>query len=301
MTRVSLLKDMIRLSMWLVPNTLESYRFYAGQSKLLVHVPRGFFCEPGVLEGIPVHWISHREHCEPRVVIYLHGGGYVIGSNHTHMELACRIAKASRAQVMMLDYRLAPEHPFPAALDDALTAYRYLLGQNILPEQIMFAGDSAGGGLTLSVLQNIRDQDLPIPAGGVCLSPWLDLTCSLSSRSRRLHRDPLITPDRVRLFARHYSAAHDAKHPSISPYFGSLQGLPPVLMQVGGDEILLTECKHFHRRARQSKAPVTLEVWPHMFHVWHFAARVLPEGRQAIRDIGGFVKAHTRLPKQIAA
>ncbi|WLQ12658.1 alpha/beta hydrolase [Hahella aquimaris] len=301
MTRINILKDMIRLGMNFIPNNLMAYRLCASHTSWFIHAPPGFSSEPCEIDGLQALWLSHRTECESRVVLYLHGGGYVIGSNRTHLELACRISKAAKARTLMLEYRLAPEHPFPAALHDVVTVYKHLLDRGVKARHIVIAGDSAGGGLTMAALQFIRDLDLPTPAAAVCISPWLDLTCQLSSKSHRLPHDPVISPERIRFFARHYAGEHDPKLPGISPFFGDLHDLPPVLIQVGGDEILLSECKQFHRRARMQGVPLQLQVWPHMFHVWHFASRLLPQGGRAIHEIGGFIRSHTPLGATAAA
>ncbi|WP_369600243.1 alpha/beta hydrolase [Hahella sp. SMD15-11] len=296
-SRAEWIKTMIRNGMRFVPNTLEAYRFCSQQSFWLVH-PSPHVQTDKVRHVSPNGvWVSHRHACSSRVVLYLHGGGYVIGSTRTHIELAGRLAKAAQAQIFMPEYRLAPEHPFPAALEDALAAYRYLLSEQIDPQRIVIAGDSAGGGLTLATLQAIRDAGLPSPACAVALSPWLDLSCSLCSQSPRRRHDPLITPERIRFFARQYASGQDPTHPGMSPLHGHMHDLPPTLIQVGEDEILLDECQAYARRARVHGSPVTLDVWPAMFHVWHFAARILPEGGHALRKIGAFVRECVPLPE----
>lgn len=288
--RQNLIKQLIRVSMRFVPNDLVSYRLFARSAPFFFRPGKDYQIDHTHIGSIPVTWINHRTLCSSRVVLYLHGGGYAIGSVQTHMELVARIARAARAQVLMVEYRLAPEHPYPAALHDALAAYRYLLGERVAPEKIVVAGDSAGGGLSVALLQEIRNQRLPAPAGAVCLSPWLDLSCSLSTHAQTVQLDPLISPHRIRFFARHYAAQHDRTHPGISPFFGELEQLPPILIQVGSDEVLLPECELFCRRAKNHGTRVELEVWPGMFHVWQFAARFLPEGRQAINKIGMFIR-----------
>ncbi len=290
MTRAAIIKSLIRLGIRFVPNELTAYRFFSGTGHYLIHAPKDFQVDATRVENIPVLWVNHRTHCSSRVILYLHGGGYTIGSNRTHLELAARIARAAKAQMLMVEYRLAPEHPYPAALEDAMTAYQYLLHERVSPEKIVIAGDSAGGGLAVALLQSLRDKKMPAPAGAVCLSPWLDLSCSMSSLSTTRKRDPLITPGRIRFFARHYAGINDRTQPGLSPFFGELDNLPPILIQVGGDEILLPECKLFTSRANQRGSSVELQVWPGMFHVWQFAARFLPEGRQAIQKIGMFIR-----------
>ncbi|MCP5163312.1 MAG: alpha/beta hydrolase [Hahellaceae bacterium] len=290
MSRASLIKQLIRLGMRAVPNDLAMYRMVALAGPILFRPPKGFQIDSTRIGDIPVMWVNHAKQCSSRVILYLHGGGYAFGSNRTHLELTCRIAKAARAQILMVEYRLAPEHPYPAALEDAVAVYRYLLAARIAPEKIVVAGDSAGGGLTLSMLQALRNRRLPSPAAAVCLSPWLDLSCSMSTLAETLDKDPLISPERIRYFANKYAGVHDRTQPGLSPFFGDLNDLPPILIQVGGDEVLLPECKLFSRRARQFGCRVELQVWPDMFHVWQFAARFLPEGRKAIHQIGMFVR-----------
>lgn len=294
--RTAMLKSMIRMGMRFVPNHLQAYRLVAGQGHWFFPAPPNFRSEPFLLDGLPALWVSHKRECSSRVILYLHGGGYAMGSNRTHLQLACRITKAARAQTMLLEYRLAPENPYPAAVEDVVKAYRWLLEHGTKPHQVVIAGDSAGGGLTLASLLALRERNLPPPAGAVCLSPWLDLTCYYSSNSHRLHRDPLITPERICFFAKLYAGQHDAALPEISPLFGDFHDLPPVLVQVGGDEILLNESKELRRRAR-GRMRLDLQVWPHMFHVWHFAARFLPQGQQAIEEIGRFVRECVPLPE----
>ncbi len=290
MNRAELIKQVIRLGMKIIPNKLSAYRFCSNSGHYLVRPPKHFQIDVARVGEVQVAWLNHRTHCSSRVILYLHGGGYAIGSNYTHLELAARIGRAAKAQVAMAEYRLAPEHPYPAALEDAYAVYDYLLQQRIDPSRIVIAGDSAGGGLTVALLQYIKKQKRPMPAGAVCLSPWLDLSCSISTLSKELSQDPLISPERIKYFARHYAGNADRTQPGLSPFFGDLSGLPPILIQVGEDEILLAECRLFTKRANQRGSAVELEVWPGMFHVWQFAARFLPEARTAINKIGLFVR-----------
>ncbi len=290
MQRVVAMKRAIRLGIRLVPNRLGAYRFCARVAPLLIRAPAHCAVDWMTVGERPALWLAHQRHCDSRVVLYLHGGGYAIGSNRTHIELAGRLARAARAQVLMLEYRLAPENPFPAAVEDVLSAYRYLLEQRVGAGQVLLAGDSAGGGLAVATAMAIRDLGLPAPAGVVGISPWLDLSCGLSSAFAAQSRDPLITPSRIRFFAGHYAAGRDPTHPWMSPLFGELEDLPPTLIQVGSDEILLAECRAFAERAARVRVPVMVEEWPNMFHVWHMTAGLLPEGRQAIRRIGRFVR-----------
>jgi phosphinothricin tripeptide acetyl hydrolase len=227
------------------------------------------------------------------VVLYLHGGGYVIGSPRSHRHLAAAIARAAGARALTLDYRLAPEHPFPAALDDAIAAYRWLLGQGIAPERVVLAGDSAGGGLTVATLLALRDRGLPRPAAGVCISPWVDLTCSGKSYATKAASDPIVTHDIITALAEAYvGSGGDRKAPLASPLYADLRDLPPLLVQVGSEEVLLDDALGLGARARAAGVDATVEEWPAMIHVWHWFLPMLDEADQAVAVIGKFVRAH---------
>ncbi|MGH7788316.1 MAG: alpha/beta hydrolase [Candidatus Binatia bacterium] len=240
--------------------------------------------------GRPAEWIRAEATADDRAVLYLHGGGYCIGSITTHRHLAGDIARASGAPVLLLDYRLAPEHACPAAVEDAQRAYRFLLDQGLAPGRLAIAGDSAGGGLTAATLLALRDGGDPLPAAGVCLSPWLDLTQSGASMQARAAADPLVTQDGLQRMADAYVAGGDARGPSASPLFADLRGLPPLLVQVGTAEILLDDATRFAERARAAGVDVALEVWDDMVHVWQAFGFALPEARQAIDGIGAFLR-----------
>ena len=189
----------------------------------------------------PAEWLRPPGAVAGRVVLYLHGGGYVIGSPRSHRHLAAAIAAAGQASALLLDYRLAPEHPYPAAVDDAAAAYRWLLDQGVAPGQVVIAGDSAGGGLTVATLLALRDARLPQPAGGVCISPWVDLTCSGASYRTRAEADPIVQRASVEEMARAYLGSAAPRTPLASPLFADLRGLPPLLIHVGSDEVLLDD------------------------------------------------------------
>lgn len=224
---------------------------------------------------------------EDRGTLYLHGGGYVMGSLNTHHELMGRIARSTNAQVLGLDYRLAPEHPYPAAVDDAVGAYQWILEQGITPERIVIAGDSAGGGLTLATLLAIRDHKLPMPAGAVLFSPWTDLTSSGASVRTRADTDPMIGPEVLLPMAAHYVGKQSSNTPGISPLFADLGGLPPLLIQVGDAEVLLDDSTRLHERAQAAGVNSTLHVFPEAFHVFQ-AVPILPESTEALAEVGAF-------------
>jgi epsilon-lactone hydrolase len=223
-----------------------------------------------------------------RHVLYLHGGGYRVGSPAIYRHLTWRIADAARARVLIIDYRLAPEHPFPAALDDAFASYRWLLQQN--GREIIVMGDSAGGGLTLALLMKLRDEGLRLPDAAVAMSPWTDLALTGASLEENAAADPMLNTGDLPGAAAEYLAGADPRNPYASPLYGDPSGLPPVLIQVGGDEILRDDATRMADRLRGANPRSELQVWPLMPHVWQAYAPVLPEARAAVADIGGFVE-----------
>jgi phosphinothricin tripeptide acetyl hydrolase len=239
----------------------------------------------------PAEWLRPPSAEPGRVVLYLHGGGYVIGSPRSHRHLAAAIAGGAGASALLLDYRLAPEHPFPAAVEDATAAYRWLLDQAIAPERIVIAGDSAGGGLTVATLLALREARVPLPAGGVCISPWVDLTCSGASYATKADADPIVQRSGVEEMARAYLGATSPRTPLASPLFADLRGLPPLLIHVGSDEVLLDDAVQLAARAKAAGVDVTLEVYDRMIHVWHWFLPMLDEAQTAVEAIGRFVRS----------
>ena len=239
----------------------------------------------------PAEWLRPPSAVPGRVVLYLHGGGYVIGSPRSHRHLAAAIASAAGASALLLDYRLAPEHPFPAAVEDATAAYRWLLDQAIAPERIVIAGDSAGGGLTVATLLALREARVPLPAGGVCISPWVDLTCSGASYATKAAADPIVRRAGVEEMARAYLGATPPRTPLASPLFADLRGLPPLLIHVGSDEVLLDDAVQLAERAKAAGVDATLEIYDRMIHVWHWFLPMLDEAQTAVNAIGRFVRS----------
>jgi phosphinothricin tripeptide acetyl hydrolase len=239
----------------------------------------------------PAEWLRPPSAVPGRVVLYLHGGGYVIGSPRSHRHLAAAIAGAAGASALLLDYRLAPEHPFPAAVEDATAAYRWLLDQATAPERIVIAGDSAGGGLTVATLLALREARVPLPAGGVCISPWVDLTCSGASYATKAAADPIVRRAGVEEMARAYLGATPPRTPLASPLFADLRGLPPLLIHVGSDEVLLDDAVQLAERAKAAGVDATLEIYDRMIHVWHWFLPMLDEAQTAVEAIGRFVRS----------
>ena len=250
---------------------------------------------------VPSEWVSAPGADPDRRLLYFHGGGYVVGAPETRRDLAGRISAASGCVVLTAGYRLAPEHPFPAAVDDAWDALRFIRasgpsGQS--PARALFiGGESAGGGLTLATLVATRDAGEPMPDAAVTLSAWTDLAISGESMQTRATADPMITDlTGLREMIDAYLGGADPRAPLASPLYADLSGLPPLLMQVGDDEVLLSDTTAVAEKARAAGVEVTEEVWPEMFHVFQSYASVLPEAQQAVERIGEFLKAHVKTP-----
>lgn len=256
-------------------------------------IPSGVSCSPVEAGGVSAEWHVADGVDKNRVILYVHGGGYVMGSAGSHRDMTGRLSRAAGARVLSLNYRLAPEHPFPAPVDDAVAAYGWLLDQGIRPANIAIAGDSAGGGLALATLLAIRDAAKPLPAAGVGISAWVDMEGTGESMTTRAAADPVVQKEGLLGMAKLYLGGADPKNPLAAPLHANLAGLPPLLLQVGDAETLLDDSTRFAERARKADVDVTLKVWDKMPHVWHMFAPILPEGQQAIDQIGTFFKAHT--------
>lgn len=239
--------------------------------------------------GVPGEWVAAPNSVNDGVFLYLHGGAYYMGSCNTHRDLAARLSRVTSTRVLVIEYRLAPEHPFPAALEDAVSAYRWLVSSGISPERIVVGGDSAGGGLAVAMLIALRDAGDPLPATAVLLSPWTDMECTGESLKTRAEFDPWMKPEVLRPTAALYIRDLDPRHPLVSPIYANLQGLPPMLVHVGQDEILLDDSTRLVERARAAGVDVTFKIWEGMWHVFHGWAAYVPEARQAIEEIGEYV------------
>jgi acetyl esterase/lipase len=257
-------------------------------------LPEGVSIDPENANGVPAEWVRAPGVRDDTVFLYLHGGGYALGSSATGRPLAAALSEAAETRVLSLDYRLAPEHPFPAAVEDAVAGFRWLLEHGTPPGRILIGGDSAGGGLSVATLVALRDAGDAMPAGGVCISPWVDLTCSSDSYRTKLESDPIVVPEDIRWLASLYLGDQDPRTPRASPVFADLKGLPPLLIHVGSEEILLDESIALDRRAREAGVDSTLEVWENMIHVWHVFFQMLKEGRDAIARIGEYCKSRLR-------
>ena len=256
-------------------------------------VPTDVRCEPVNAGGVPAEWITTPGVNTERVIYYLHGGGYAYGSINTHREMVSRLSRAASARVLIIDYRLAPENPFPAALDDSAATYRRPLSVGVNPTRLVIAGESAGGGLTVATLVALRDAGEPLPAAGICLSPWVDLECLGESMVTKGEIDPMATREGTLMLAKAYLRDTDPRTPLASPLYADLTGLPPLLIQVGTAEILFDDATRLANRARAAGVDVILEPWEDMIHMWHFFAAILREGQEAIDRIGEFIRQHS--------
>ena len=248
------------------------------------------------IDTVRGEWVLPEKADNQKVVLYFHGGGYAIGSIVTHRPLASRIAFDAEMPLLLFNYRLAPESPYPAALHDAVKVYRWLLDTDYEAHNISFCGDSAGAGLVLATLMYLRDKKLPLPACAVLFSPWTDLAATGNSLTLNEKLDPFIDLKSIHLWSRTYANGTALTDPYISPLYGSYQGLPPLYFQVGTEEILYDDTIRTARRAEADGVAVQLEVWDDMVHVFHMFWQWLPEGKKAIGLVANFMKEKTGKP-----
>jgi acetyl esterase/lipase len=276
--------------------TIEQQRAGFVALSRLFPPPANASFDPVDAGGVPAEWVSIANGKQRPVILYFHGGGYCIGSAKTHRDLVGRLCIAAGARALSVDYRLAPENPFPAAVHDGVAAYRWLRSQGVPAKSIVVAGDSAGGGLTLATLLSLKQAGDALPAAGICMSPVTDLAKEGESMRTKIDVDPMVHPKSSTAYAQKYIAAGDVRSPLASPLYADLAGLPPLLILVGTWEVLLDDSTRFAAKAKAAGVPVDLEVWEEMIHIWPFFAAVLPEARQAIERMAGFIKSHASVP-----
>lgn len=241
--------------------------------------------------GVAAEWTTTPEADPSRVILFLHGGGYVSGSLNSHRHMIAQAGREARARTLALDYRLAPEHPFPAALEDALAGYRFLLSRGFTPGRIAMAGESAGGGCAVAALVSLRDAGEPLPACLWCSSPWTDLAITGGSVAAKAAVDPLLEKSYLQEVATAYLHGADPRMPLASPIHADLRGLPPMLIQVGSAEILLDDSIRLASVAGAADVRVTLQIWPDMIHAWHLFYQQVRAGRDALAEVGAFIRA----------
>ena len=269
---------------------LEKQRLLVEKNAGFIKAPENLAVERTTVGGVPGEWLRMPGVDETRVLLHFHGGGYCMGSCTTNRAMVARLAAACGVKAFLPDYRLAPEHAFPAPVEDALAVYRGLLEERIPSKNILISGDSAGGGLALATLVSLRDGKEPLPSAAILFSPWTDLALTGSSLTSRSKADPWLFPRIAEIQARRYCGDNDPRNPLISPLYADLQGLPPLLVQVGEDEILLSDSTRLAESAREAGVDVCLDVWPGMWHVWQCLAPKMPEATRAIEAAGRYAR-----------
>lgn len=275
-----------------IPASAAEFRRADQFMDLLTGEPTSVTFEVGTVGDIPGQWVIPKDVDRSSVLLYLHGGGYVMGSSDTHRKMVGHLANAIGIQAFVADYRLAPEHPYPAAVRDAVAAFRGLLADGIRPNRIVVGGDSAGGGLTIAMLLSLRDDGRPLPAAAMLLSPWTDLALTGESLESREQTDVTVTAAGARKMAEYYLGSAKVRAPLASPLYADLRGMPPTRIQVGADEILLDDSVRIAEKLKNSRVDVTIEVFPEMQHVFQFGAGTLPEADDAIARLGEFARRH---------
>jgi acetyl esterase/lipase len=256
-------------------------------------VPRDVTVEPVTAGGVRAEWTSTPKDSSDRALLFLHGGGYVIGSLDSHRHLVAEAGRAAGCWALALDYRLAPEHPFPAAVEDAVAGYRYLLARGLKPGRIAIAGDSAGGGLVVAAMVAIREAGLAQPGCGWCISPWVDMEMLGETMTSKSAADPMVQKAGVAEMARLYLNGADPRSPLAAPLYADLSGLAPLLIQVGAAETLLDDAIRLAKLAGAADVRVDLQIWPEMIHVWPLFHPELKAGLRALDAAGAVVRAHT--------
>ena len=273
---------------------IEKYRNRLEKSALAFKPDKSVEEESFHIKDIEAQWLTPVHYNEKHIIMYVHGGGYVAGSIKSHKDLASRIAVASETKVLIFNYRLAPEHPFPAGLEDVKTIYFWLTDKYKDGHKISIVADSAGAGLALGLLSILLKISGPLPVCSVLLSPWIDLECKNSSLIENSKQDPLLNQDALKKTARLYTHQDDLSNSLISPVNNDFTGISPILIQTGENEVLIDDSKILAEKLEHTNADVQLDIWKEMFHVWHYFAQYLPEGREAINEIGNFIKKHSQ-------
>lgn len=259
--------------------------------RMASRAPEGITFEPVLSDEISAEWLHPENGMPDRAILYVHGGGYVSGSINDHRLIVAKLVKECQVNTLLYNYRLAPEHPYPAAVEDSVAAYRWLLEQGFAPDKIMIVGESAGGGLCLALLLALRDQSIPLPAGAVAISPWTDLACT--GESYRSKAKVCLSPEGSwTVYSKYYAGDADRTTPWLSPLYGDLHGLPPLLIQVGDDEILRDDSIRFAEKAKAAGGNVRLRVEKGMVHCYPLLAPMFPEATQSMNEICAFIQQH---------
>jgi epsilon-lactone hydrolase len=280
----------LALMEWMVKKNLDECASYRRNlelfSKLIPRLKNVSYRQEN-LGNIPAQWITPKKVQSDKLLYYLHGGGYLVGSMNTHRRLVSKISREAGIRAVGINYRLAPEHVFPAAVEDSVNGYQILLEKGYSPDKIVIAGDSAGGGLAISTLVSLKEKGLPMPAAAVCLSPWTDLEATGKTNINGC--EDILDYSKVKLVAQLYTGNKNLRHPLASPIYADLSGLPPLYIQVGSSEVLLDDAVRLHKKALAYGVNSLLEEWKGLFHVWHAYDFILPEASTAIKKIAAFI------------
>lgn len=287
------LRAFVRPSLARISDPESARRHLERSASLIPGMPREarYLAEtvPGPGGVVPVEWVSCGRAARRQIVLYLHGGAYLMGSPRTHRSITAMLARLTGRRVMVPDYRLAPEHPAPAAVEDCLAAYATLLAQGYAPEDIALAGESAGGGLVFAMMLLAQQKGFPLPGCAVALSPWVDLAHTGESIKTNAASEAMLPPGRVDEVAAYYIGEGDPKDPLISPLYGTLDAPPPVFITVGEPEILRDDATRMAEKLREAGGSVTLRIIPHVPHAWQFFGPYLPEARASMQEVAGFI------------
>jgi epsilon-lactone hydrolase len=270
-------------------------------AKLSESIPKNVSIKSQSINGVPCEWITPRGIDRNKVLMYLHGGGYVFGGPNTHRQLTSKLAIAAGMAVLLVDYRLAPENRFPAAIDDATSCYLWLLDNGFDSSKIALGGDSAGGGLTVATMINLKSRGVSLPCCAALMSPWLDLSSSGESVQLNAKSDAMLSPYALDVMTQHYLAHEDKEHPLASPLFADLSNLPPILVHVGSGEILLSDSERFINKVNDSGGKAFLKVWPKMPHVFQLFSSMIPESKKSITNLGEFIRHYSQHSAKKAA
>lgn len=269
--------------------TIEENRVRSAETAKMTRIPKGVTVTNAEADGIHAKWISPSNEKSGKVVLHLHGGGYVTGGADSHLMMCIPMAQTLKTKIFLPEYRLAPEYPFPAAVDDAVKVYRWMMTQGYAPKDIILSGDSAGGGLALATILRLRDSGEPLPAAIVCMSPWTDLTFTGPSHITKAKADCVLLTDVLREWAACYAGTETPSNPLISPLYADFHDFPPLLIQVGSEEVLLDDALTLAEKAKSAGVDVTLKVWDDMWHVWPALGDLIPESKKAFEEIGQFL------------
>ncbi|MHA1303183.1 MAG: alpha/beta hydrolase [Candidatus Heimdallarchaeaceae archaeon] len=271
--------------------SVEKKRHILEKTLSVLKIPDKVSVEPTSIDEMYAEWLEPHNVNTQRVLLYLHGGAYTIGSPQTHLAFTARLSLVTSSRVLLIDYRLAPENPFPAAVEDAVRAYLWLIKEHkIKPENIIVMGDSAGGGLTIATLLKLKQEGITLPAAAICISPWVDLALTGESIITRAEEDPQLAKADLQFAAEMYLQGEDPRNPLASPLYADLSGLPPLFIQVGTAEILLDDSTRIAKKAREAGVDVTLDIWDEMIHCFTLFGKLIPESKKALDNINYFIQ-----------